>query len=179
MVVNIGAWLRAANPFRAPRDMAEAQRASRMGAAALIIYAVHPTIYAIRLALEPGQVARAMAAYMPAGELDVQDIEMGLIWVSSLTPWIVGASLLIVALLLVLARIQWRRMTRAIPIILLAFVAYRLVSWAAPLADIALGKGQMGLMGAVDVVSFVLSVPLILSACRGAILLHHWKRSAS
>lgn len=177
MKANVGAWLRAANPFQAAQSMAEAQRAARMGAVVLVIQALHSAIHAARLALDPGRLARTMEPYMAEG-LNGSDLEVGLAWVRSLTPFILGVSLFGIVLWLILARVQWRRMTRTIPAILLALAAYRLTSLVQAGMAGAPDKLDIGLMGAVGLLVFVLCAPLILSACRGAIVLHKLKRTA-
>lgn len=177
MKANVGAWLRAANPFQAARSLAEAQRAARMGAVVLVIQALHTAIHAARLALDPGQLARTMEPYMAVEGLDGAGLETGLAWVRSFTPFILGASLLGVVLWLILARVQWRRMTRTIPLILLALAAFRLATLVEAGGVSGRVRLEMGLMGSVGLLVFVLCALLILSACRGAFVLHKLKRT--
>lgn len=169
-----GRWLRAANPLGYPRGMAEAQRAAKMGAVALVLDAIVSAITAVWQAQNPGVFQQYMRAEMerqnpPAEQLALQEAFLGY-----LMPSILVMSALVIAVSLVLAWVQWRRMTRAIPIISLVFIAYSVTTSAVVLAmrgeaapDIwpwsllALGWGKT-----------LLTTALWVAALKGSVALH-------
>lgn len=120
---NVKRWLRAANPFMPPRGMIEAQRAARVGAVALGLGVVHllvglltmPKTEALAQVMAAQQKGQAMTAQQDA----IQDAIVGM-----MPMFMLFVTLAFSALYVVLAVVQWRRMTWVIPTTMLAFMAY-------------------------------------------------------
>lgn len=122
---NAKLWLRAANPFTPPRGMAEAQRTARVGAVALVIGAVQGLA---AVPLMPGQMARTrdlmiQGTEMPAGGQAFTDALL-----TAMAPMMVIGIAAFSVVYLVLAVVQWRKMTWVIPAVMLAFLGYSLLS---------------------------------------------------
>lgn len=124
----IDLWLRAMNPFVLPRGMAEAQRSARgmvVGLVIALVVGLVPTWWMFH----SGWFATAMneeysRMNLTAAQLATQRAVMETLW-----PYMIGfGAIFSVVLYGVLAAVQWRMMTRAIPLIMLALVAYSLVA---------------------------------------------------
>jgi len=173
----IDLWLRAMNPFILPRGMAEAQRAARtmvIGLGVALVAGMIPTGWMFtsgwfetamneeyaRMSLTPDQVA-------------MQREMMKVMW-----PYAIGiGAIFSVVFYSVLAVVQWRVMTRAIPIIMLAMTVYSLVA--------NVGMRLLGTMPspelpvwivAVTLPSAVVSTVIYVASLQGAMLLHRLKR---
>ncbi len=147
-------WLRAANPFNRPRAMAEAQRAARTASFALILSAASSLASAGLMAMHPE-------------------------WMATIMPWaMVGGMVVTVAICLVLAWVQWKFMTRAIPIILLILIAYSAVTG---LVGLSTGQYHGMAPGFVTISVLTWAIQLVcgvlyVAALRGALVLHHLKQ---
>lgn len=172
-------WLRAANPFNRPRAMAEAQRAARTASFALILSAASSLASAGLMAMHPEWMATIMAnQYARMGMSDeMQQAQQTMM--ATIMPWaMVGGLVVTVAICLVLAWVQWKFMTRAIPIILLILMGYTAVTGL-----VGLSTGQYHGMAPGFVTMSVLSwaVQLVcgvlyVAALRGALVLHRLKQ---
>ena len=172
-------WLRAANPFNTPRAIAEAQRAARVAAFALVASGVMSLITSGLMALHPEWMTTIMDNQYTRMGLPAEQVEMQRAMMSSIMPTMMVVGMLVgVAICLVLAWAQWKYMTRAIPIIMLALLAY-----SALMGVIGVSTGQYaglgpvyGVMsGASWVVQCVCAV-MYVAAIRGAFVLHRLKR---
>lgn len=168
-------WLRAANPMTPPRGMAEAQRSARVGAAALVIGAVQglaglPTL--------SDKMEQSAALMMQGGAVPAQDRAMFEGVMTAMTPVMIGGVLVLSAVYLVLAVVQWRKMTWLIPALMLAFLAYSLLSMVNGFALLGEEAGQ--LYGPVAVVQWIIMLAtgfLYAAAVRGGLMLSRLKRS--
>lgn len=168
-------WLRAANPMIPPRGMAEAQRSARVGAAALVIGAVQglaglPTL--------SDKMEQSAALMMQGGAVPAQDQAMFEGVMTAMTPVMIGGVLVLSAVYLVLAVVQWRKMTWLIPALMLAFLAYSLLSMVNGFALLGEEAGQ--LYGPVAVVQWIIMLAtgfLYAAAVRGGLMLSGLKRS--
>ena len=168
-------WLRAANPMIPPRGMAEAQRSARVGAAALVIGAVQgpaglPTL--------SDKMEQSAALMMQGGAVPAQDQAMFEGVMTAMTPVMIGGVLVLSAVYLVLAVVQWRKMTWLIPALMLAFLAYSLLSMVNGFALLGEEAGQ--LYGPVAVVQWIIMLAtgfLYAAAVRGGLMLSRLKRS--
>jgi hypothetical protein len=173
----IDLWLRAMNPLMLPRGMAEAQRSARVTTFALLASSIASLISSAMMALHPEWMATIMAnqyALMDVG-MEGQGMAEQQAFMSSIMPPLMLVGVMVsVVLYFVLAWVQWKHMTRAIPVILLVLFAYAAITGAA-----ALGMGQYYGLGAdfalviggtwaVQVVCAVLYV----ASVRGAFILH-------
>lgn len=168
-------WLRAANPMIPPRGMAEAQRSARVGAAALVIGAVQglaglPTL--------SDKMEQSAALMMQGGAVPAQDQAMFEGVMTAMTPVMIGGVLVLSAVYLVLAVVQWRKMTWLIPALMLAFLAYSLLSMVNGFALLGEEAGQ--LYGPLAVVQWIIMLAtgfLYAAAVRGGLMLSRLKRS--
>ncbi|WAC60910.1 hypothetical protein [Brevundimonas sp. SL130] len=170
-------WLRAMNPLILPRGMAEAQRAARsmvIGLAIALAASLAPTWWMftsgwfesamnyeyVRMNLAPEQIATQRAM-------------MKVIW-----PYMIGfGAIFSVFLYGVLAAVQWRMMTRVIPIIMLAMIAYSLVA--------NIGMRLLGSLPTPELPLWILliiwpasivSAVIYVASLQGAMLLHRLRR---
>ncbi|MBD7940661.1 hypothetical protein [Brevundimonas guildfordensis] len=168
-------WLRAANPMIPPRGMAEAQRSARVGAAALVIGAVQglaglPTL--------SDKMEQSAALMMQGGAVPAQDQAMFEGVMTAMTPVMIGGVVVLSAVYLVLAVVQWRKMTWLIPALMLAFLAYSLLSMVNGFALLGEEAGQ--LYGPLAVVQWIIMLAtgfLYAAAVRGGLMLSRLKRS--
>lgn len=168
-------WLRAANPMIPPRGMAEAQRSARVGAAALVIGAVQglaglPTL--------SDKMEQSAALMMQGGAVPAQDQAMFEGVMTAMTPVMIGGVLVLSAVYLVLAVVQWRKMTWLIPALMLALLAYSLISVVNGFALLGDKAGQ--LYGPLAVVQWIIMLAtgfLYAAAVRGGLMLSRLKRS--
>lgn len=123
----IGRWLRAANPIGHPRGMAEAQRAAKMGAVALVIDAVVGAVGSVWHWRNPGPFQQFLMAEMERQNMAAEQVAMQEVMISYLMPMMPIAVAVILTVYLALAWVQWRQMTRALPIIFLSLLAYGMV----------------------------------------------------
>lgn len=136
---DVRAWLRAANPFRHPRNLVEATRAARVGAWALALYALVRFGDAAALVIwreaYVGAVADALARMGPAEVVaPVLETAQGL-GMAAQTFGALGAAVLALAL----AGVQWRWPGPVLPALLALFILYVLLTLAAASAlDLAL-----------------------------------------
>ncbi|WP_292227976.1 hypothetical protein [Brevundimonas sp.] len=172
-------WLRAANPFNAPRAMAEAQRAARVGTFGLLASGAVGAISSLLTWLHPEWLAAIVANQQAKMQMSAEQAAMQSAMIGSIMPVALLASMVFgIALSLVLAWAQWKYMTRAIPIIVLAMFVYSML-----IVLIAVATGQyngrdsgylilLGVSWAVQIVSAVLYV----ASLRGAFVLHRLKQ---
>lgn len=168
-------WLRAANPMTPPRGMAEAQRSARVGAAALVIGAVQGLA---GLPTMSDKMEQSAALMMQGGAVPAQDQAMFEGVMTAMTPVMIGGVLVLSAVYLVLAVVQWRKMTWLIPALMLALLAYSLISVVNGFALLGDKAGQ--LYGPVAVVQWIIMLAtgfLYAAAVRGGLMLSRLKRS--
>ncbi|MGE7197765.1 hypothetical protein [Brevundimonas naejangsanensis] len=168
-------WLRAANPMTPPRGMAEAQRSARVGAAALVIGAVQGLA---GLPTMSDKMEQSAALMMQEGAVPAHDQAMFEGVMTAMTPVMIGGVLVLSAVYLVLAVVQWRKMTWLIPALMLAFLAYSLLSLVNGFALLGEEVGQ--LYGPVAVMQWIIMLAtgfLYAAAVRGGLMLSRLKRS--
>ena len=172
---NVKLWLRAANPFTPPRGMAEAQRAARVGAVALVIGAVQGLA---AVPLMPGQMARSRDLMVLGGDIPAESQAFTEAMLVAMAPMMVVGMVAFAILYLVLAVVQWRKMTWVIPAIMLAFLGYSLLSALGGL--VMLGGAAAKLYTVVTVVQWIIMVVtafVYVAAFRGGRMLDQLKRS--
>lgn len=178
MTTNVAAlWLRAMNPLHCPRAMAEAQRSARavvIGLALSLVLSIGQTVW---MASTPAFETLLNAQYASMGlspsEIAVQQTMMQTLW-----PYALGLAVLMSAILYgVVALVQWRRMGRAIPLILLAFIFYGVfVGGGLRLTGAAIDDLGMPLwLQLVGLAVTVVTAVIYTAALQGAILLHRLK----
>ena len=171
---NAKLWLRAANPFTPPRGMAEAQRAARVGAVALVIGAVQGLISIPQL---PSIMAQSMDLVMLDAGASAEDQAFTQALMGAMIPMMVIGVAAFSILYLVLAVVQWRRMTWVIPTIMLALLGYNLLSALGGLVSFA---GMAGLFSALAVFQWIIMLAtglLYAAAFRGGRMLEKLKRT--
>ncbi|MDQ1153983.1 hypothetical protein [Brevundimonas sp. SORGH_AS_0993] len=172
-------WLRAANPFNRPRAMAEAQRSAQTASFGLIASAATSLATAGLMALHPEWIGTIMAnQYARMGMSgEMQQTQQAMM--ATIMPWaMVGGSVVTVAICLVLAWVQWKFMTRAIPIILLILIGYSAVTGVVGLST---GQYHGVASGFVTMTALSWAVQLVCgvlyaAAFRGALVLHRLKQ---
>ena len=172
---NLKLWLRAANPFTPPRGMAEAQRAARVGAMALVIGAVQGLA---AVPLMPGQMARTRDLMLQGTDVPAVSQAFTEALLTAMAPMMVISVVVFSILYLVLAVVQWRKMTWVIPAIMLAFLGYSLLS--ALSGFVMLGGGAAKLYTGVTFVQWIIMVAtafVYVAALRGGRMLEQLKRS--
>jgi len=168
-------WLRAANPFAPLRGMAEAQRSARAGAVALAVSAVQSVA---SLPMMSDKLAQSMTEVTKAQGGSAADQAMMEGVMTVLAPTMMITTISVAVVFLVLAVLQWRWMTWAIPAIMLALLGYGLLSRV-------IGLVMMGPVMAqwLTPVSFALQIINLLmglvyvAAYRGGRMLDQLKRS--
>ena len=174
---NVKLWLRAANPFTPPRGMAEAQRAARVGAVALGIEALASAISSIRTMADPSYMRDLMSQQFAQMQIPAKELEFQMAIFDAMRPMMAMLSLAMVVLMATVAVVQWRQMTRSIPIAMLLFGAYSIVTTIGVLAFGFFPKGAMDGWAMFSWALFaILSLPVIASY-RGATALEKLKRT--
>lgn len=172
---NLNLWLRAANPFKPPRGMAEAQRAARTAAIAMGLNAV---ISLAGLPLVSDAITQSSQMMMQGGSVPASDQAMFEGIMAAMTPIMIGGVIVMAVVYLILAVVQWRRMTWVIPAIMLALLVYGLISVANSFALLGDKAGQ--LYGAFSVFQWIFMLAtgfLYAAALRGGLILSRLKRS--
>ncbi|MNQ99615.1 hypothetical protein D3C85_1153580 [compost metagenome] len=172
---NVKLWLRAANPFMPPRGMVEAQRAARVGAVALGISVVQVLAAVPLMPARMAQVIKMMAqgTDIPAGNQAFTEAI-----IVAMTPMMMIGALAFSIFYLVLAVVQWRKMTWVIPAVMLAFVGYGLLSALG--GFVMLGGGMAKLYSGVTVVRWIINLGIIamyVAAFRGGRAFEKLKRA--
>lgn len=152
---NVKLWLRAANPFTPPRGMAEAQRAARVGAVALVISAVQGLASIPQMS---GTMARSMDLMTQDGGMPAESQAFTEAVLVAMAPMMVVGMVAFSILYLVLAVVQWRKMTWVIPAIMLAFLGYSLLSALSGL--VMLGGMMVKLYTVVTVVQWIIMLAM-------------------
>jgi hypothetical protein len=169
----IDLWLRAMNPLVLPRGMAEAQRSARsmvIGLGIALIVGLIPTWWMFTSGwFETAMSAEYARIGLSAADVAAQREFMKIIW-----PVAIGVGAVFTVLFYgVLAVVQWRMMTRAVPIIMLALIAYSLVA--------NLGMRLIGTMPTPDLPlwitlttwpAMIVSGVIYAASLQGAMLLH-------
>ncbi len=175
-------WLRAMNPLMKPRGMAEAQWAAQSFAIVLVFSFLVGLPTAIWMAVDPSWINDLLRQQYEAQGLPPADIEMA----TALVGYIIPASMIFGVLLWaavvgVLAWVQWRKMTRVIPGIWLAYTAYSILMGVAVrvsgYSPSNLGPPVLPLW--IEVVSWAgvtVAVVGAVSSLRGAMMLHRLQR---
>lgn len=173
----IDLWLRAMNPLVLPRGMAEAQRSARsmvIGLGIALVVGLIPTWWMF----SSGWFETAMSSEYARMGLSADQVAMQREFMKVLWPYFIASGAIFsVVLYGVLAVVQWRVMTRAIPIIMLAMIAYSLVA--------NLGMRLLGTMPTPDLPlwitlttwpAMIVSGVIYVASLQGAMLLHRLKR---
>ena len=171
-------WLRAMNPLMKPRGMAEAQWAAQTMAFALALSFLGGIPGSVWLAMNPGWFID-VGMQQGAGDPSAENFEAIRPFLETLMPIGFAVSFAVTGVFYaVLAWVQWRQMTRWIPIVWLAFFTYGLMMMlvqrgtGAPQV-IQIGPAWMwGLSQACSVAATVIA----LASLRGAIMLHRLRR---
>ncbi|MND91650.1 hypothetical protein D3C80_837840 [compost metagenome] len=171
---NVKLWLRAANPFTPPRGMAEAQRAARTGAVALVIGALQGLASIPEL---PGKMAQSMDLVKQGAGASAEEQAIVEAMMGAMLPMMgIGVAVFSV-LYMVLAVVQWRRMTWVIPVIMLVLLAYSLLG---ALNGLVMFGGKMaGLFTALAVAQWIIMLAtafIYVAAFRGGRMLEKLKR---
>lgn len=175
----IDLWLRAMNPLKLPRGMAEAQRSARamvIGLIIALIVGLIPTWWMFTSGwFETAMIAEYAKMGLSADQAAIQREFMKVMW-----PYLIASSAIFSVLLYgVLAVVQWRVMTRAIPIIMLALIAYSVVA--------NLGMRLLGTLPSPDLPlwinlttwpAMIVSGIIYVASLQGAMLLHRLKQEA-
>ncbi len=169
-------WLWAINPFVEPRGMAEAQRSARAMWVGLLVSGV-PGVFATHWMMTSDYLAETIAAQNRVAGLDAETLAMQEAMMDAILPFAFGAGIVFtVVLYAVLGWAQWRYMTRAIPIVLLALAAYAAISNVAIrlVPDYAVPEMPLGLTLA-TLAAFAVSTGIYVASLRGAAFLHRLK----
>ena len=172
---NVKLWLRAANPFTPPRGMIEAQRAARVGAVALVIGAVQGLA---SIPFMSGAMDRSMDLMTQGADMPAESQAFSEAMITAMAPMMVIGVVAFSILYLVLAVVQWRKMTWVIPAIMLAFLGYSLLS--ALSGVVMLGGMVMKLYTVVTFIQWIIMLAtafLYVAAFRGGRMLDQLKRS--
>lgn len=168
-------WLRAANPFTPPRGMLEAQRAAKAMSFALVVGAALSLLIGVYMALHPEITTTLTGNQYARMRLPPEQIELQRAFMEAFMPTAMLVAMIFgAAIYLVLAWAQWKYMTRAIPIILLALFAYGAVTGlVAVLTGLYAGQGQMyrWILGCSWVIHGLCGL-VYLASMRGAFMLH-------
>ncbi|WP_159850480.1 hypothetical protein [Brevundimonas sp. G8] len=161
------------NPLILPRGMAEAQRSARsmvIGLGIALIVGLIPTWWMFT----SGWFETAMSAEYARMGLSSDQVAMQREFMKVIWPYAIGFGAIFSVLLYgVLAVVQWRMMTRAIPIIMLALMAYSLVA--------NMGMRFLGTMPTPELPLWMLlttwpaaavSAVIYVASLQGAMLLH-------
>lgn len=172
-------WLRAINPLMKPRAMAEAQWAAQTMVFALALSFIGGIPASVWMAINPGWIIDMVLSQPETGGLSVEEAQA----VRPLFDMIMPAGLAVSSLVLiivygVLASLQWRNMTRWIPIVWLAFTAYGLLTALArhvtkQAVVIEIGPSWMLIF---SYICSAIATVIAISALRGALLLHRLRR---
>lgn len=174
---NLKRWLRAANPINAPRGMAEAQRGARLGSVALLLQTIASLPLFVHIIVNPQAFVGLLME-----EFERSGMPSDASYVQALAPMVSAGYLIALVVMtviyLILARVQWRKMTRAIPLVMLAFAAW---SYSSVLWQLAT-RGRVPyvdapiLYGLSWVVATICTI-LFLAAFRNAAVLEKLKRA--
>lgn len=169
-------WLRAMNPFIRPRAMAEAQRSARAGVIGLgisLLAGIPSTVWM----LTGDRFEALMADQYAAMQLSSADIAIQQAMMQTIFPYmLIASAVFTVALYGVLAFVQWRHMTRAIPIVLLGLMIYGVVA--------NIGMRLLGSFPGTDLPLWIQLISwtamavtsiIYIAALQGAIMLHALK----
>lgn len=168
-------WLRAANPFAPPRGMAEAQRSARLGAVALVVSTVQG-VASLPLMSDRLVQSMAVAGQAQGGSAADQTMMEGVMTV--LAPIMMITTISVAIVFLVLAVVQWRWMTWAIPAIMLAFLGYGLLSRVIGLVMMGpvMAQWLTPVSVALQIISLLMGL-VYVAAYRGGRMLEQLKRS--
>ncbi|GAW40357.1 hypothetical protein SH203_00755 [Brevundimonas sp. SH203] len=173
----IALWLRAMNPLALPRGMAEAQRAARsmvFGLAIALVVGLIPTWWMFT----SGWFETAMSGEYARMGLSADQVAMQHEMMKAIWPFaIVSGAVFSIMLYGVLAAVQWRMMTRAIPIVMLALTAYGLVA--------NMGMRLLGTMPTPELPLWItlttwpaaaIAAVIYVASLQGAMMLHRLRR---
>ena len=159
--------------------MAEAQWAAQSMVFAFVVSFLGGLPGSIWLVLTPGWFMESMATLQTTSELSAHDIETAKPLLEMLMRVGVLIGLLITGVVYaILAWVQWRRMTRWIPAVWLAFAAY---GWAMMLVRRVSGPveiiqiGPLWMPALAQACSIVATI-IVIASLRGAIMLHRLRR---
>lgn len=169
-------WLRAMNPIATPRGMAEAQRSARglaFGLGLAWLASLPATVWMFQSdTFETLMQEQYVSMGLSASEIAMQEAVMG-----SVMPFaLIFGFVFSIALYIGLAIAQWRYMTRFIPMILLAFFLFGVVS--------RIGTAVLGGVPQVELPMWALlstwipatiAAVIYAAALQGGIMLHRMK----
>ncbi len=115
-------WLRMLNPRTAIETQDQAERAARVGAIGIFLFAGWSVVEAFQILLMADQMSAAWAAVMTPAEREAVGTAM------SFLPYITAVATALLAMVcMVVGLVQWRTMTSLIPLLFLLWVAASLV----------------------------------------------------
>ncbi|MGH7027268.1 hypothetical protein [Brevundimonas sp.] len=170
-------WLRAANPFTPPRGMAEAQRAARVGAVALAIVALSSAVTSLRMIVDPDYLRNMMSRQFEQMQLPPEHLEFQMMMFEAMRPMMALFSLGFVVLMAFVAAVQWKKMTRIIPIIMLVYVGYSIVMTMGVLAIGLFPSAALDGWAMFNWALFAILLLPVIAAYRGATTLERLKRA--
>lgn len=173
----VSLWLRAANPFTPPRGMAEAQRAAKVGGLVLGVEALSGGASSLRMAADPGYFRNLMSRQFEQMQLPAEQLEFQMMIVEAMRPMMMLFSIVFVVLMVGVAVVQWRKMTRIIPIIMLAYVAYSILATLGFLVAGLYPAGVFDGWALFNWALFLILLPPLIAAYRGATALEKLKRA--
>lgn len=174
---NVKLWLRAANPFTPPRGMIEAQRAARVGTIALGIGVGQ--LFVGLFTMPKAEALTQMLAVQQQGEaLSEQQLAIQGAIVGMMPVFTFVAMLVFSVVYVVLAVVQWRRMTWVIPTIMLAFMGYGILSGFGALLKIgSLIEFEFAFVSALMWLVNLATIAMYVAAFRGGRVLEKLKRT--
>lgn len=176
----IDRWLRAANPFSAHRGMAEAQRAARVGAIGILLSLIVGSGAMVWMIMEPDRFNAALIVEYQRMGLTAEQLAMQQAVIDPLLPMLLWFGLVVSVLLYgALAWAQWRYMTRAIPLILLALAAYGVLMNVVMLVTGT--TPPFGMAPPIQATGWVaegITALLYVASLRGAVALHKLRQQA-
>lgn len=176
----LGRWLRAMNPIARPRNRAEAERSARSFVVAVVI-ALLASIPSTIWMFQSDWMATIMEQQLTQRNLSGADMEVQRALMGAIWPWAIAFGTGITVLIYgVMAFIQWRYMTRALPIIALAYSTYTLVAGVGVRLTGAVPEGPDFPLWitALGWSTFVVQTVINIAALQGAIMLHRLRLEA-
>ena len=173
---NVKLWLRAANPFTPPRGMIEAQRAARVGAVALGMGVLQLLVGLLSMP-KAADLTRVLlekqGQAVTETQLALQEAIVGMMPMATLVFTLVFAVGYVV-----LAVVQWRRLTWVIPAIMLAFIGYGILSGFGALLQFgAVIEWEFAYSSALMWLVNLVTIALYAAAFRGGRMLEKLKRT--
>lgn len=174
----LGRWLRAMNPQVRPAGRAEAERSARafvFGSVIALLASIPSTVWMVQSDWMKTLMEQQYAQMgLGAAEIEMQRAMMETLW-----PYAIAfGGVITVVIYGALAFAQWRYMTRAIPVIMLAFAAYTLV---AGVGMRVIGMAPEGPLfplwiSVLTWAAFAIQTVIYIASLQGAMMLHRMKQ---